>query len=89
ARLHLAYAIFQIENNRLPEAKDALLLLERNSDKSIQKEAHLALARLYMSQSQPNDAIEEYQKLSAEDANRLDLLEEKAFAEYKIGRYQA
>ncbi len=88
ARLKLEAAITLLEKNQTSDAEAILDDLTKNAPKAMQREAHLALARLYMSQTQPDKALVEYAQLPTQDSNRLDLLEEKAYAQYRSGLYQ-
>jgi hypothetical protein len=61
--------------------------LEKNGEAEVQQEARLALARALMRNGNANESLALYQNVTKTRENRLEVLVEQSYAEYKNGLY--
>lgn len=69
-------------------AADRLRELESTGEEMIREEARLALARFLLQQGSTQESLDLYQRLPKNGRNRLEVLTEQAYAEYRAGRHQ-
>ncbi len=88
-RLSLMRSIASLRNKDAPQeaAFQTLTNLEQSLDPSIQQDARLALARFQMKRGNSKDALALYQNVTKTRENRLEVLAEQAYAEWKNGLY--
>jgi hypothetical protein len=89
-RFALTKAIKQLRDPKAgkTQAIDRLRELEASAEESIRQEARLALARALMSQGNTSDALQLYELVKKDGRNRLELMAEQAYAEYRAGHHQ-
>lgn len=88
-RLSLMRSIASLRNKDAPQEKafNTLQELEKSIDPSIEQDARLALARFQMKRGNSKEALELYQNVIKTRENRLEVLAEQAYAEWKNGLY--
>lgn len=89
-RLVLSRALAQLRDPKMGKMAvfDRLRELEVTAEESVQQEARLALARALMQQGATQEALAYYEKVTKDGKNRLEVMAEQAYAEYRAGRHQ-
>lgn len=69
-------------------ATDRLRELEATGEEPVRQEARLALARYLLQQGATQESLGLYEALTKDGRNRLEVMTEQAYAEYRAGRHQ-
>lgn len=89
-RLQLIRAVSQLRGKSGKEEAGLATLrrLESEGQESLRQEARLALARTLLQKGESHNALDLYRNVVKDGKNRLEVLAEQSYAEYRAGLYQ-
>jgi hypothetical protein len=89
-RLEMMRAIshLRLKNGKKEEAVATLRNIEAEGSPELREEARLALARTLLQKGQTQESLNLYRRVAKTGANRLEVLGEQAYAEYRAGLFQ-
>lgn len=89
-RITLMRALAALRDPKAPKSNAIYKLreLEANAVEPVRQEARLALARTLLQQGGTQEALDFYQRINKDGKNRLEVMAEQSYAEYRAGRHQ-
>jgi tetratricopeptide (TPR) repeat protein len=89
-RLEMMRAVshLRLKNGKRAEAVATLQKIESEGSAELREEARLALARALLQDGKTAESLDLYRRVAKTGANRLEVLGEQAYAEYRSGLFQ-
>lgn len=86
-KLDLLLSLHYAQKDAPEQAIQKLIPLTNKTDEEIRNNAHLTLARIFTMKRDHQQALEHYKKVTLNRQNKLDVMLERAFSEFNLGRY--
>ncbi|NUM89635.1 MAG: hypothetical protein HUU37_10555 [Bdellovibrionales bacterium] len=87
-QLLLEQSLTNLAKNKIPEARTRLEQLLLSPAPQVRSQAAINLARLHVREGRPSDALLIYGQVEKNGRNRMDLLIETSWAEFRAGEFQ-